>query len=209
MFMIAGTMLCAVAYASPPSLEVRIADADGNAVEHAVVAVHTPRTADRGPPATGVVDQIDTTFVPHVLAVEVGTRVTFPNSDNIRHHVYSFSDAKSFELPLYEGTPAEPVRFDRPGVVTLGCNIHDHMRAYVFVSETPFTAVSDADGIARITDLPAGNHMVEIWHPRQKNRADPKTVDFEAGEAVSIEVELELKPEIRIERGPATRRRRY
>lgn len=207
--MIAATMLCAAAHASPPSLEVHIADADGNAVEHAVVAVHAPVAADRGAPATGIVDQIDTNFVPHVLAVDVGTRVTFPNSDNIRHHVYSFSDAKSFELPLYEGTPAEPVTFDRPGVVTLGCNIHDHMRAYIFVSETPFTAVSDADGSARVTGLPAGSHRVEIWHPRQKNRTDPETLDFEAGEAVSIEVELELKPEIRIERGPATRRRRY
>lgn len=205
-FMAAGAMLSAAAYGSP-DLEVRIADTEGNAVEHAVVAVHAP--GDAGTPATAVVDQIDKTFVPHVLAVEVGTRVSFPNSDAIRHHVYSFSDAKSFELPLYEGVPAEPVLFDRPGVVALGCNIHDQMSAYIFVSETPFTAISGTDGIARVTDLPPGTHVVEVWHPRQKRRTDPKTLDFEDGAALRIDVELELKPEIRIERGPATRRRRY
>ena len=95
-----------------------------------------------------------------------GTSISFPNLDAVRHHVYSFSPAKPFELKLYIGTPAAPVVFDKPGVVVMGCNIHDPMVAYVVVSDTPWVGVSDAAGQVRIDGAPAGEYELEYWHPR-------------------------------------------
>ena len=94
------------------------------------------------PSRRAVLDQKNRMFVPHVLPIQTGTAVTFPNSDNVRHQVYSFSPAKKFQLPLYAGTPAAPVVFDKPGVVTVGCNIHDQMSAYIVVVDTPYFALT-------------------------------------------------------------------
>jgi hypothetical protein len=118
-----------------------------------------------------------------VTALQVGTPVLFPNSDNIRHHVYSFSPAKKFELPLYSGVPAEPVVFDKVGVVTLGCNIHDWMIAYVAVLPTPFFQVTGNDGRAVLKDLPPGHYTVETWHPALKGQpgALAQNLDLGAG----------------------------
>jgi plastocyanin len=114
-----------------------------------------------------IIDQIDKEFVPHVSVIQAGTSVDFPNHDKIRHHVYSFSPAKSFEIPLYKGTPAEPIKFEQPGVVKLGCNIHDWMAASVFITETPYFGVSDASGNVVLDNLPAGSYSVFVWHPQQ------------------------------------------
>lgn len=190
-------------------LEIQVTEAGADAVEHAVVVAYGAEPAGRAEAPTAVIDQVDKTFVPHVLAVETGTRVDFPNSDNIRHHVYSFSEAKSFELPLYKGRPAEPVLFDQPGVVALGCNIHDVMSAYIYVADSPYLAVSGEDGIARLADLPAGNYQLRVWHPRLENGESSRALEVSAGDSVTIQVQLELKPDVRIPRGPATRRRRY
>jgi plastocyanin len=111
------------------------------------------------------VDQVGKEFMPHVLPVYVNSLVSFPNNDSIRHHVYSFSPAKKFELPLYSGTSAAPVLFDKPGVIILGCNIHDWMLGYVYVSATPFFTRSDKRGKASISNLPDGEYMVKVWHP--------------------------------------------
>ncbi len=140
-----------VTHVAAGTLSSLVKDASGKPVSDVVVyamptsgarpaAARTPRAA---------VDQVDREFVPHVKAVQVGTDVMFPNKDNIRHHVYSFSPAKTFELPLYRGTPANPVKFDRAGVVVLGCNIHDWMLGYVFVLETPYFNTTGADGRTR------------------------------------------------------------
>ena len=91
--------------------------------------------------------------------------MTFPNKDNIRHHVYSFSPARPFELKLYSGRPANPVVFDHAGLVTLGCNIHDVMLGYVLVVDTPYHAVSQADGLAVLHDIPAGDWQLHAWLP--------------------------------------------
>jgi plastocyanin len=114
------------ALARAPSVEASVTDQSGKPVLDAVVTlmpVGGPPPALRPMPA--VMDQVNKEFVPAVLPVVVGTPVSFPNRDNIRHHVYSFSPAKKFELPLYMGTPSAPVVFDKPGAVALGCNIHD------------------------------------------------------------------------------------
>ena len=106
-------------------------------------------------------------FVPEVLVVPVGSEVRFPNHDTVRHHVYSFSPAKKFELKLYTGTPANPVLFDRPGVVVLGCNIHDQMVGWILVVDTPYYAQTlAATGKAQIDDVPAGSYRLRTWHTR-------------------------------------------
>ncbi|HET8818166.1 MAG TPA: methylamine utilization protein [Xanthomonadaceae bacterium] len=138
----------------------------GNAapLADAIASLHAA-TAPRASGATAIIDQRNATFVPGVIGIETGTRVTFPNSDNTLHHVYSFSPAKTFELPLYSGRRADPVLFDKPGVVTLGCNIHDWMVAHVVVLDTPWHAQSGADGRVRL-EAPPGEYELRIWHER-------------------------------------------
>jgi len=136
----------------------------GKPAGEAVVSLHSSTAAAATRPGRGVVDQRNTQFVPRVSVVTVGTPVSFPNSDNVRHQVYSFSPAKRFELPLYSGKPAAPVVFATPGVVELGCNIHDWMLAYVVVVDTPYHAITDARGQARI-QAPAGTYTLRVWHP--------------------------------------------
>jgi plastocyanin len=170
-------VLCSpVARADAGGLSVNVVDRDGNPVEEvAVYAVATspavatnpalaPRDSRGAPQA--VMDQRNREFVPHVLIVEKGTEITFPNSDSVSHHVYSFSSALAFELPLYkQGTIHPPLRFDTPGIVTLGCNIHDAMVGYIVVVDTPHFATTNSDGAARL-DLPAGTYDVQVWTPR-------------------------------------------
>jgi len=124
---------------------------------------------DTAPPAShdaAVVDQIDKKFVPRVSVVRTGTTITFPNSDRIRHQVYSFSQAKTFNLKLYAGSPKTPVLFDQPGLVVLGCNIHDNMVAFVGVVDSPyFTKTTDAGAAA--LNLPPGRYRLRLWHPQE------------------------------------------
>ncbi|MFG0381597.1 methylamine utilization protein [Pseudomonas sp. zbq_18] len=149
--------------ASAATLDVSLLDSQGQPLGNAVLTLRgdTPAAA----PTDAVVDQRDKQFLPRVLAVRTGTTVTFPNSDNIRHHVYSFSPAKRFELRLYQGTPSEPVVFDKPGLVVLGCNIHDWMLGYVYVTDDPWFGVSDESGRIRL-ELPAGTYQASLWHPQ-------------------------------------------
>jgi hypothetical protein len=157
------------------------------------------------------VDQINLEFVPHVKPVVVGSPVYFPNKDDVRHHVYSFSPAKRFELPLYAGTPAAPVVFDRPGIVAIGCNIHDWMLGYLYVAETPYLARTGADGRARLENLPAGRYVVRVWHPRMEGteEATARTVSLERPGAVELAWQLVLKPSVRPRRAPVPGQRGY
>ncbi|GMR18318.1 MAG: hypothetical protein BMS9Abin33_0725 [Gammaproteobacteria bacterium] len=152
------------------TLAVSIVNEKGKKVKDAVVYAETVKSAQNAGALNNesIIDQRDKEFIEHVTPVKLGTAISFPNNDKIRHHVYSFSPAKKFEIPLYAGTPADPIVFDKPGVVVLGCNIHDWMTAYVFVSETPYFLVSDADGRATIKNLPPGDYDVQVWHPRLK-----------------------------------------
>jgi hypothetical protein len=124
-------------------------------------------------------------FVPHVLPIQTGTTVTFPNSDNVRHQVYSFSPAKRFQLPLYAGTPAAPVVFDKPGVVAIGCNIHDQMSAYLVVVDTPFFGRT-ADGRVELSGLPGGKYDVRVWYEGMRNEPPPQSVRLGADEAKRV-----------------------
>ncbi|WP_211197864.1 methylamine utilization protein [Permianibacter fluminis] len=141
---------------------VRVVGRDGKPVADAVLYVESAAAKPVG--VTAEIDQINKEFVPYVSVVPVGSKIRFPNRDNIRHHVYSFSDAKKFELKLYSGVPSEPVTFDKAGVVALGCNIHDWMLAYVLVVDTPWFARSNEQGLATL-QLPPGPQQLQLWHP--------------------------------------------
>jgi plastocyanin len=195
-----------VAFAQSSGIDVRVEDARGRAVADAVVvavpASGNVRIADAR--HESVVDQVDKEFVPRVLAVLAGTPVMFPNHDHVRHHVYSFSPAKRFELPLYAGVPAKPVVFDTPGVVVLGCNIHDWMVGYVYVSESPYFAKTRVDGTARLRDVPPGAYVVRVWHPQLagSEEATRRTIDVPRARVAEATWTLDLKPEVRIRRAP-------
>ena len=161
---VVGALACPVAMAA--SLVLQVIDEHGAAVENAAVALKPVGTAAPFKPAKAEIVQQGKRFIPLMTAVPTGTSISFPNLDTVRHHVYSFSPAKPFELKLYIGTPAAPVVFDKPGVVVMGCNIHDAMVAYVAVFDAPWVGVSDAAGVVRIDALPAGDYQLEYWHPR-------------------------------------------
>jgi plastocyanin len=196
------------------ALSAVVRDHRGQPVEDAVVVVVAPEAKPVTPPARPgreTVDQIDREFVPHVKPVVMGTLVYFPNKDDIRHHVYSFSPAKRFELPLYVGTPAEPVVFDRPGVVTIGCNIHDWMIGHIYVAETPHFAKTGVAGRVRLDNLPAGRYAVRVWHPRMEapEESTRRTLGLARSGVVEIAWELRLKPDLRPRRAPVPGQRGY
>jgi plastocyanin len=115
-----------------------------------------------------VIDQQNNLFVPDLLVVRTNTLINFPNSDDVRHHVYSFSAAKKFELRLYHGQTAEPVLFDKPGKVVLGCNIHDSMSAHIFVLDTDYYQISGSDGKVKLQNIPNGQYQLQIFHPKME-----------------------------------------
>jgi len=154
--------------ASAGSINAEVVDASGKPLENAIVYAlpRTPATGSKPVEISPVkIDQIDKEFVPRVSAIQTGTPVAFPNSDNIRHQVYSFSPAKTFTLKLYSGQPSEPVVFDKPGLVVLGCNIHDHMVAWLLIVDTPWFVRTNAAGRANLKNLPAGSYDLMAWHP--------------------------------------------
>lgn len=133
-----------------------------------VVLLLEPQGGAKAPPPKPIQTEIaqqGRRFVPTVTVVPLGSQVQFPNQDTVRHHVYSFSPAKKFELKLYVGRPENPVEFDRAGLVVLGCNIHDTMVGWVVVSDTPWYAKTPAGGRASLADVPAGRYLLRSWHP--------------------------------------------
>ena len=154
--------------------------------------------AHPAPPVQAIMDQVDRTFVPDLLVVPTGSTVGFPNSDSVSHQIYSFSPAKRFQLPLYRGKPYPPVLFDQPGVVTLGCNIHDSMLAYVVVTDAPFFGRTNTTG-SWTGEVSAGSYQITIWHPRLRDN-DPHilqgevTVNEPSGGALTLHLVKQLKP---------------
>lgn len=146
------------------STQITVTDKDGKPLANAVVFLDSPAAKSAAKPLSGIeVIQIGKQFSPQIAVVTPNTAVLFPNKDTVRHHVYSFSPAKKFELKLYTGVHTAPVVFDKPGVAVLGCNIHDNMVAWVLIVETPYFGVTDGRG--RLTlDAPAGNYQLKAWH---------------------------------------------
>jgi plastocyanin len=197
-------MLIGAGAAAAAVLHASVKDQHGKPVADTVVSVTPldPKNALRAKPPAVVIDQVDKQFVAYVTPVYVGSKVRFPNNDNVRHQVYSFSPAKRFDLPLYAGTDAPPVLFDKPGVVVLGCNIHDWMIGYIYVSETPFFAKTESAGTASLEDMPPGDYVVKIWHPRMDGteEATSRSATLSAGTPVNLEWQITLKPSFRIPR---------
>jgi plastocyanin len=198
------------AAAQTAEIAARVVDESGRPVVDAVVVAAPSDGNLRLPsrPREGVVDQVDKEFTPKVTAILVGTSVSFPNNDNVRHQVYSFSPAKRFELPLYAGVPAQPVVFDKPGVVVLGCNIHDWMVGYVYVSESPYFAKTDQDGKALIAELPPREYVVRVWHPQMETGEETtrRTIAVTQPRRIDLEWALKLKPELKVRRAPTGER---
>ncbi len=167
-------------------LRARVVSDKGEPVADAVVYAR-PLAASALEPGVmeAVIDQVDKEFVPALTVVSAGAEVRFPNNDNIRHHVYSFSEGNAFEIPLYADREAPPVTFANPGVVALGCNVHDWMSAYVFVSDTPFFGVTDSNGEAVLASLPAGEYTVELWHARLRGKPEALRRSVVVGDAPS------------------------
>ncbi|MGB6356054.1 MAG: methylamine utilization protein [Steroidobacteraceae bacterium] len=178
------------------TVTVNVTAVSGASAEDTVI-VFDP--LDAAPPAShdeASIDQINKRFVPRVTVVRTGTSITFPNSDRIRHQVYSFSPAKTFTLKLYAGSPKTAVIFDKPGLVVLGCNIHDNMLAFVAVVDSPYFAKASSSGSASF-NLPAGRYRLRAWHPNVVAAVAPREVVVAAG-PMSVPLSIDL------DGGPAT-----
>ena len=157
-------------------------------VNHAIAA------ADDALATPPTMNQRELSFKPHLLIVETGTEIAFPNEDDVRHHVYSFSPAKRFDLTIDSGSTERPI-FDQAGIVTLGCNIHDDMLAYVLVVDTPHFTKTDANGFASLPALTSGSFEINIWTPRMSpsKLPEPDTVDLVSGEPQEISFQFDAK----------------
>ncbi|HEV7612314.1 MAG TPA: hypothetical protein VGO37_10590 [Steroidobacteraceae bacterium] len=158
---IAGASACPAG-----ELNVSVVDREAHGVNDVVVTV-APLEGHvaTAPRTTAVMDQRNVAFVPRVLVVSVGTNVDFPNNDRVSHQVYSFSPAKKFQLPLYKGAPHTPITFDHEGLVVLGCNIHDAMAGYIYVTDSPLFGKTDATGMLRLQNVPPGDYRITVWSP--------------------------------------------
>jgi plastocyanin len=206
---ILGLLVAAgLAQAQTAEIGATVTDQQGRPVADAVlVAVPVDGNMRSVPRAReGSVDQVDKEFSPRVTVVQLGASVSFPNHDDVRHQVYSFSPAKRFELPLYAGVPAQPIVFDKPGVVVLGCNIHDWMVGYIYVSESPFFAKTGKDGKAVLAELPPHAYVVRVWHPQLETSEDAthKTIDVSRDRRIDAAWTVKLKQEVRVRRAPTS-----
>lgn len=197
-----GTLLT-TASAWAGTVVVNVTDNKNLPVADAVVSlVPLDHPSTVTPPAEPVViSQRDQEFDPYVTAVVTGTRVSFPNQDNIRHQVYSLSKTKPFEIPLYGPGVGQTLTFDQPGIIALGCNIHDWMSAYVVVVVTPYFMKTPAPGVARLAELPAGRYRLEVWHPRLSGETKREVV-VAVGDAATQTISVMLKPDRRLRRAP-------
>ena len=213
-----GAALCAFIATPAYAAELRIAlqDADtGQPLENAVVEVLLPvgLQSQFSAAADYSVDQVEKEFVANVTVISVGSQVNFPNSDDILHHVYSFSPAKVFELPLYGNGQSVNFSevFEQAGVVEIGCNIHDWMLGYIYVAQTSLAVKTDANGQAVISAVPSGEFKVRIWHPRAPAGSAEleQSISFDDAQASNLRMALTLERDSRLRRAPNVSRTRY
>ncbi len=190
------TVLLPTATTLAGDLDVQIFDQEGRPVQDAVITLKPSgahaRTDVRD--TVAVMEQRGKTFSPHVLAVHTGTRVEFSNRDPVRHHVYSFSPPKPFELKLYSGSETPSVVFNAAGTVALGYNIHDWMQAYIYVTDDPLFSVSAQDGSVRFPGLVPGEYQVTLWHPRLRREVAETQRVMLSAENASAKYALQLRP---------------
>lgn len=173
-------------------------DPDGYPVPDVVVYLKGAAASIAPANKTAVMDQVDKRFVPHVLVVQTGTSVEFPNSDTIAHHVYSFSHPNHFKLPIYKGDIHPPVAFDDEGIVVLGCNIHDQMLGYIAVVDTPVFAKTDDAGMATLTTGDVTDGIVSVWSPRIRDDRESLSVSVEkqpGKQQIAFRLSKKLRPQ--------------
>jgi plastocyanin len=178
---------------------------DGEPVFEAVMtAVGTTKTKPVLSTSPRKMDQKHREFVSHILAVHAGESVLFPNSDNIQHHIYSFSPANSFEVQLYKDVSPKPIKFDKAGIVVLGCNIHDWMVGYVYVSDAPFMTQTNEKGEWSL-NLPPDDYTLTLWHPNldTPNNVQVQQIKITTEKLVTIEQKITLKTTSRTGKPPA------
>jgi plastocyanin len=210
-FSIAVMQIAVSGVALAATLDVTVNNGKKPVQDAVVFAIPLDGKVAMSPAEPASVDQIDKQYVPHVTPIQVGATVSFPNSDNIRHHVYSFSPTLTFEIPLYQGMPSEPIVFDKPGPVTLGCNIHDWMTGYIFVAESQYFAVTGEDGKATLEGLPPGDYKVAVWHPTIKGDYEATGQEVVVGgpDLSSVAFKIDQKRVWSPRRSPSARREGY
>ena len=195
LFIIGSLALLSATQAFAAPLTVRVIDAKGRPVKDAVVSLRAGENTPPGGAGNYTVSQKNMEFRPSVSIVPVGAKVSFSNLDPTRHHVYSFSAAKHFELKLFAKDQSRSVTFDKPGVVALGCNIHDSMTAFIYVTDSKWTAKTGADGTVRFGNAPDAAGRLSVWHPYLRAKANVVHRQVAASQrTVSFAVELRSPP---------------
>ncbi|QYJ84669.1 methylamine utilization protein [Shewanella mesophila] len=192
-----GLMLSAQVHSA--SIKIDISDSQTRPIADAVVELISAQETLAVPNEIVTehyeIQQQNRTFNPFVLAIPQGAKVDFPNLDKTRHHVYSFSEAKPFELKLYVGKAEAPVLFDKPGLVAIGCNIHDYMQAFIYVAKSPYVGVSDDSGHLVFNDIPKGSYLVKLWHPWQLSASEPLPLTvFDDPQSLSLQLQIKHQP---------------
>ncbi len=192
-----SALLVSMLFAAPAvssDVDVVVVDRDGEHVaDVAVYAVRMDGENDLpAPAASAVMDQIDMQFVPHLLVVQTGTPVEFPNSDSVAHHVYSFSHPNKFMLPMYKGQQHPPVTFEHAGVVSLGCNIHDHMLGYILVVDSTTFTKTDENGRASLSLDSSAQYAIKIWSPRIRAKGEFLTTSLTTSTEQNAEIIFSL-----------------
>lgn len=177
-----SVLVCAVS-ADAATIDVRVSR--GRAAMDQAVVYAIPERPMPLARRVAVMDQVNRAFVPHVLPVQAGTWVEFPNSDKIRHQVFSVSPARPFTTPLYIGKPARPIQFPTSGVVGIGCSIHEQMSAYIIVVDSPYFATTEK-GRASLTDLADGTYEVKVWYEGMRNEPRSQHVTVTANDKLSL-----------------------
>ncbi|MFK7888991.1 MAG: methylamine utilization protein [Gammaproteobacteria bacterium] len=188
-------------------LSVTVTDASGKPVADAAVLLDNGQAATANT-ATTQIAQRNAEFTPATSIVSAGSTVHFPNFDRSRHHVYSFSKAKAFEIELYKGTPSDPIVFDQPGIVAIGCNVHDWMYGVVYVVDTANAAITNAKGVAVFENLEPGAYTLDVWHPQRSEFDASRSLQVEATKDLSVSTVLSLrKAAPRPQRPPPVKKR--
>ncbi|OYZ03404.1 MAG: methylamine utilization protein [Methylophilales bacterium 16-45-7] len=186
-------VLIVPAVVNAAELSVEVQDSTGKKLTDAVVYLENSKTAGKVSDTTIDIEQKGRQFNPLVSVVQAGASINFPNRDKVRHHVYSFSPAKKFELKLYSGVPTKPVLFDKPGTVVLGCNIHDNMLAFIHIVETPYFAKTNASGVATFSQILEDSYELKVWHYalQTENKPAQQAITIKAGnQPVVIQLEI-------------------
>lgn len=185
--------------AGPATLAITVKQANGMPVRDAVVMVYPKAGGATGPIRFGwksEMAQSNIAFSPGTLIVPAGATVRFPNLDKVRHSIYSFSKSAKIDIQLYGRDETRTHTFAVPGSVALGCKIHDQMRGYIKVVDTPFAAKTDHNGQVKIGQLPGGTATVKVWHPALRSRTGEleQAVTLAAGQAAAQTIAVDLRP---------------